>query len=152
MNTPVKLEPVTLTVDLNCPVEHAFDTYSGKMGAWWPLDSHAVETDKATNCIIETREGGRIYEVTSEGKEHLWGTVLECRRPDLLIHSWHPGGDPEKPTRVQIRFEPVGKGCRLSLTHEGFEILGERGPSVRDNYGPGWQHVIGACFKGLADD
>ena len=66
MNSPVKLEPVTLTLDLTCSVEHAFDTYTKHMGDWWPLDSHAVETDKATHCVLETREGGRIYEVTSD--------------------------------------------------------------------------------------
>lgn len=151
MNDHVKLEPVTLDLDLNCSIEHAFDTYTTRMTEWWPLDTHAVETDKATTCVFETRKGGRIYEVTSEGAEHLWGTVLDCERPTLLVHSWHPGGDPEKPTKVQIRFETAGNGCRLTLVHEGFEVLGERGPAVRDNYVPGWQHVIGECFMGLAD-
>lgn len=151
MKTRSKLEPVTLSIDLDCSVEHAFDTYTGRMESWWPLDSHAVETDKVQRCVFEPREGGRIYEVTSEGKEHLWGTVLTCERPTLLVYSWHPGGDPEKPTKVQIRFEPGNDGCTLSLIHEGFEILGERGPKARDGYGPGWQYVIGKCFKGLAE-
>lgn len=151
MNVPVKLEPVSLTLDLVCSVEHAFDTYTDRMSEWWPLGSHAVETDKATKCVVETRRGGRIYEVTSEGKEHLWGTVLECERPGLLRHSWHPGGDPEKPTTVEIRFESSGDGCRMSLVHDGFEILGERGPLVRDQYVPGWNFVAGECFRRLAD-
>lgn len=151
MKTTSKLEPVILTLDLACSVEHAFDTWTARMGQWWPLDSHAVETDKATRCVVEPHKGGRIYEITSEGKEHLWGTVLECQRPGLLHHTWHPGGDPEKPTNVLIRFEPNGDGCRLTLVHEGFEILGERGPLVRDNYVPGWQFVAGECFKGLVD-
>lgn len=151
MSSHTKPEPVKLTLSLNCTIEHAFDTYTVKMGGWWPLDSHAVETDKATTCIMEAREGGRIYEITSEGKEHLWGTVLEYQRPTLLAHTWHPGGDPNRSTTVQVRFESDDNGCQLSLLHEGFEVLGERGPAVRESYVPGWQYVIGECFRGLAD-
>lgn len=150
MNAVTKLEPVVLTLDLKCTAQHAFEAYTGDMGKWWPLDTHAVETDKATTCIFETREGGRIYEVTSEGTEHLWGTVLECTRPDRIAHTWHPGGDPEKSTRVQIQFESNDDGCRLTLVHEGFEVLGERGPDVRNNYVPGWTFVIGERFKAFA--
>lgn len=151
MNQPTRLEPVTLSLDLDCTVEHAFDTYTANMGDWWPLDTHAVETDKATTCTLEAHEGGRIYEVTSEGKEHLWGTVVECIRPRLLAHTWHPGGDPEKTTNVRIQFESHGDGCRITLVHEGFEVLGERGPVVRDNYVPGWAFVIGERFKAGAE-
>ncbi len=151
MNTQTRLEPVTLTLDLDCSVEHAFDTWTRNMSAWWPFDTHAVEPDKATRCVVEEHEGGRIYEITSEGTEHLWGTVLECRRPDLLVHSWHPGGDPKKATQITLRFEAAGDRCRFQLIHEGFEVLGDRGPAVRESYGPGWRHVAGECFKGLAD-
>lgn len=151
MSHHTKLEPVKLSIDLACSPDHAFDTYTAQMGAWWPLDTHAVETDKATTCILEPRESGRIYEVTSEGTEHLWGTVLECVRPGLLVHTWHPGGDPEKSTKVQIRFESHGDGCRMTLVHEGFEVLGERGPIVRDNYVPGWKFVMGEHFKARAE-
>lgn len=151
MNQHTKLEPVKLSIKLACSPEHAFDTYTTHMGAWWPLDTHAVETDKTDTCTFEARKGGRIYEITSEGKEHLWGTVLECTRPGSLAHTWHPGGDPEKSTKVQIRFESSSDGCRLTLMHEGFEVLGERGPAVRDNYVPGWQFVVGECFKSAAE-
>lgn len=151
MSQKTRLEPVVLTIELTCSVEHAFDTYTDNMSAWWPLGSHAVETDKATSCVFEAHEGGRIFEVTSEETQHQWGTVLECNRPRLLRHTWHPGGDPEKPTTVELQFESVGKGSRLTLTHEGFEILGERGPAVRESYVPGWQFVVGERFKTCAE-
>jgi uncharacterized protein YndB with AHSA1/START domain len=151
MSQQTRLEPVVVTIDLSCSVEHAFDTYTDNMAAWWPLDSHAVETDKATFCVFEAHEGGSIYEVTSEGKQQLWGTVLDCTRPHLLRHTWHPGGDPQKPTTVALQFATVGTGSRLTLTHEGFEILGERGPAVREGYGPGWQFVAGERFKSCAE-
>lgn len=77
--------------------------------------------------------------------------VQECNGPRLLVYSRHPGGSPEIATRVHILFESNGDGCRMTLVHEGFEVLGERGPIVRDNYVPGWKFVFGECFKARAE-
>jgi hypothetical protein len=35
------IEPLRLSVQLDCPVAHAFDVWTAKIAMWWPAD-HTV--------------------------------------------------------------------------------------------------------------
>jgi len=53
---------------------------------------------------------------------------------------------------VEVSFEMTPKGCRVTLTHSGWEALEENGGGMRDGYNSGWVHVfeelyVGACQK-----
>ena len=63
---------------VDAPVEHAFRVFTERLGEWWPVKTHSVAQENAETVVLERREGGRFYERTRDGNEHLWGTVTDA--------------------------------------------------------------------------
>jgi hypothetical protein len=74
--------PLRISFEVACPAEHAFAVWTSRIGTWWPPD-HTVSGEADLTVVLEGVVGGRIFERTSEGVEHDWGTVTiwERRRP-----------------------------------------------------------------------
>lgn len=141
--TPDRIAPIRKSIAVRWPPEEAFRRFTGRIGEWWPLETHSVSGSAAASCAIEPRLGGRIVETAPDGTEHLWGTVTAWEPPDRLAFTWHPGRTADTRQEVEITFLPVGNGARVSLVHFGWERLGERAAEVRRNYEGGWGIVLG---------
>ncbi len=125
------------------PVEDAFRLYTEGIATWWPLRTHSVAGEDAETCVLEPRGGGRLYERTSAGEEHEWGTVLVWDPPHRLVHTWHPGRGEDSGQEIELRFASDGAGTRVELVHTGWEKLGDRMAEVMANYRTGWDFVLG---------
>ena len=64
--------PLRISFEVACPAEHAFSTWTSRIGAWWPSD-HTVSGDPGLAVFLEGGVGGRIYERTANGVEYDWG-------------------------------------------------------------------------------
>ena len=49
---------------------------------------------------------------------------------------------------VDVQFEPIDTGTRVTLTHSNWEVLGDTAQAMRDGYDQGWVHVFETCFGG----
>jgi uncharacterized protein YndB with AHSA1/START domain len=72
------------------PVEEAFELFTTDIATWWPVKTHSVAEENAETVILEPQEGGRFYERTRDGDEHLWGTVTVWEPPSKLAFTWQP--------------------------------------------------------------
>lgn len=77
------IEPLNLTFEVACSAEHAFATWTARIGSWWPAD-HTVSGERCLDVILEPGIGGRIYERTQSGEEHQWGEVTVWEPPARL--------------------------------------------------------------------
>lgn len=138
------IEPVrkTRTIPLD-PVE-AFDLFTTRMGAWWPLAAFSIAEHHATGVRFEARIGGRVVELTEDGTEHSWADVIAWGPPHRFVLAWHPSGDPEVATILEVRFGAApGGGTQVDLEHRGWEEFGaEHGNEVRAGYQSGWDLVL----------
>jgi uncharacterized protein YndB with AHSA1/START domain len=134
---------ITKSVHVSAPPEHAFRVFTEGIHTWWPLRTHAVDPESADTVVLEGREGGRLFERTAKGEEHVWGTVVSWEPPRRLGYSWHPGRDAETAQEVELTFTPDGEGTRVDLRHWGWEKLGDRMEETVANYNEGWDAVIG---------
>ena len=131
----------SLTVD--APVERAFEVFTERIGTWWPFDTHSIGQARTHDAVLESREGGALYEVMDGGETAPWATVLTWEPPHRLVLSWHV--NPEVPaTEVEVRFEPDGDGTRVELEHRGWEKCG---PEDRSSYDTGWGVVLGKLVE-----
>jgi uncharacterized protein YndB with AHSA1/START domain len=144
------LEPIILSIDLDTTPAEAYRRFTEGFGDWWPVLTHSLSRDASTRCALEARPGGRLYEVAPDGVEHLWGRVAEASTGSRLRFSWYPGREADSAQWVEVAFERAGQGCRATLTHGGWESLGEIAPLLRREYVPGWQHVFGELFARFA--
>jgi uncharacterized protein YndB with AHSA1/START domain len=134
------LAEIRKTVVLDAPLARAFEVWTRHVGRWWPLARHSVGGADATGCFIEPGVGGRLYETTRAGDEHLWGRVAVWEPPRRLAYSWHPQVDLSERTMVLIMFTPLAPDrTRLSLTHSGWQPGQEE---RRSTYHAGWDSVL----------
>ena len=108
-------EPLRITFDVACSVEHAFAVWTSGIDAWWPRD-HTVTAEPGLVVVLQGGVGGRIYERTADGAEHDWGEVTAWDPPMLLGYQWHLGQDPADATEVEVRFVPLGEPQRGSMS------------------------------------
>ncbi len=118
---------------------HAFDTWTRRMGTWWPA-AKTVSGDPAS-LRIEPDVGGRVVEVDRDGIEHVWGQVLHWDRPSRLAFTWHLFFDPSEATRVDLSFEPQDGGTVVRLSQQGFARLGPAAEARRANTVVAWGHL-----------
>jgi len=143
MQEAMTIPAVRKSILVDAPVEQAFRVFTEGIATWWPLRTHSVAEERAETAVFEGGVGGRLYERTSDGKEHEWGRVLEWDPPRRIVYAWYPGRGDETSQEVEMHFTPTGEGTRVDLEHRGWERLGERGPEQRSNYDTGWDYVLG---------
>jgi uncharacterized protein YndB with AHSA1/START domain len=136
------VEPIRLTFDVACPVEHAFDVWTAGIAGWWPAD-HTVSAEPDLTVVLERRSGGRIFERTSSGAEHDWGRVTVWEPPSRLGYTWHLNRDASDATDVEIRFiSRDATTTQVEIEHRGWERLGAEGESWRDRNRGGWATLL----------
>ena len=139
------------TIEVAAAPDRAFSLFTEGMAGWWPMRTHSVGEDRAETVVFEPGVGGRIYERTLDGDEHVWGTVTAWEPPGRVVFTWHPGRGPDTEQDVEVRFEASGTGTRVELVHTGWERLGDRAAAVRENYDGGWDLVVGERFAAAAN-
>jgi uncharacterized protein YndB with AHSA1/START domain len=130
------------SVAVSAPIERAFRVFTEEMGTWWPLRTHAVDTESSDTVIMEGRVGGRLFERTPSGDEHVWGTVSAWEPPRRVTYSWHPGRGEETAQQVEVTFTAEGDATRVDVAHWGWEKLADRLEETIASYDDGWDLVI----------
>ncbi|KMW60360.1 Glyoxalase/Bleomycin resistance protein/dioxygenase domain [Candidatus Rhodobacter oscarellae] len=145
-------EPVTKTVTVPLTPERAFRLFTEEMASWWPLDRHAVSAEDggAKDVTVPAEIGAQIFETTPSGKKVPWGRVTEHRPGHRFATSWHPGRPEAEATQVEVTFDAVADGTRVTLVHSGWQALGAQQTSLRDQYQNGWDTVFVQLFAAQA--
>lgn len=151
----VEISPIVKTIDVRRSARDAFRLFTEEITAWWPIESHSraksAAGEKTERVTIEPRVGGRVYETLNDGRELDWGEVTAYEPGDVFAMEWRMGRTPEEATQVTVHFETLDEeSCRVSLTHENWERLGEEAESQRDGYNNGWVAVFEEGFGGFA--
>ncbi len=136
------IEPIRLAFEVDCPPDHAFETWTGRIDQWWPAD-HTVSAEDGLTVVLEPMQGGRIFERTPSGVEHDWGEVTVWEPPVRFAYLWHLRRDRADATDVEIRFVDLENGTtRVEIEHAGWERLGAEGESWRDRNHGGWATLL----------
>ena len=149
----VEIAPVVMTIDVKRTPADAFRIFTEELSAWWPLDTHALAPEnntKATHVAVEPRVGGRVIEHTADGREFHWGDVLAYEPGQRFAMTWQLGRPRDTSGEVEVTFEPIDGGCRVTLVHSGWERMGEKGRDMREGYNNGWAVVFGQKFADYA--
>lgn len=139
---------VDVTVDAS--IERTFATFTERTHEWWP-SMYRLGGAERTHLQIEAVEGGRWFEVGTDGSTCDWGRVLAWEPPRRVALGWQitpsfgPESDPDRASRIDVRLVPEGvERTRVTLVHSGFERHGEGWELVRqgvDGNG-GWPGIL----------
>ncbi|MEZ5912605.1 MAG: SRPBCC domain-containing protein [Paracoccaceae bacterium] len=148
--------PIVKTITVACNAAQAFEIFVARISVWWPLDRHAASAaaGKAALAVtIEPQVGGKVYETMWDGAIDHWGEVLAYEPPRHFAMTWHPGNNKDHPTRVAVLFEDMPDGgCRVTLTHSGWEAWADRADAMRENYNNGWDAVLARFIAAAGRD
>lgn len=145
MATKTRIAPVEKTVIVASTPGRAFERFTAGMDTWWPGHRHSVSAGQGLTpqkLVFEAREGGAVFEITPDGTRVDWGVVTAWEPGRRFEMTWHPGESGEVTTLVEVRFDEVDEGCRVTLVHSGWDALGEAGMSRRGGYDGGWVGVL----------
>jgi uncharacterized protein YndB with AHSA1/START domain len=141
-------EPVaTAAVEVPCAPETAFDVFTRDIGAWWKRDTrYWNDAARGLELRFEPQPGGRLIEVhdreTGEGFEI--GHVLAWEPGKRLVFTWRQDDwSSSESTVVEVRFEAVSGGTRVTVEHGGWEGVGSVAPGLAEGYGQGWAELLG---------
>lgn len=141
----MSIPPIVKTIRVGLAPASAFELFTARMGDWWPVASHSVSSGQGapSKSLAMTCElGGEIVEIAADGSVHHWGRIDEWTPGEAVAMTWHPGRTDGAMTRVRVAFTPDGDGTVVTLTHSGWEALGDEGAKTRDGYDGGWVGVL----------
>lgn len=143
---PLAADAVATEVTVKAPIERAFDVFTNRMDTWWPAAHHLVEGE-LERMVVETRPGGRIYDVATNGNECCWAHVLAYEPPERFVFSWDIGLDwtlePDAAKRSEVHVSFIADGpdrTRVVLEHRELHRHGDGWERMRDSVGSddGW--------------
>ena len=139
---------VTKTLTIEVPQERAFEVFTAGFDSWWPRTHHTGAGD-LVQAVMEPREGGRWYAISTVGEEE-WGRVLVWDPPHRVVLDWQINADfvsdPGMHTEVEARFHAEGPNrTRLEFQHRDLDRFGERAAHMRDVFDSdgGWTGILG---------
>ena len=100
----------------------AFEVFTREIGLWWRSDSGSGLRF----------EGGRLLDGSREV-----GRVVEWKPGEWLVFGWDYG------TEVEVRFEGVAGGTRVSLEHRGWEKVPANHPARHGYTGSAFTGMLG---------
>ncbi len=136
-------ETIHKEVFVDASPETAFRVFTERIADWWPLAKYGCFLTDADRVDFEDRDGWRLTERATDGREADWGEVLEYEFASRLRMTWHPG-QPEDatPTEIEVTFVADGDGTLVVLEHRGWEKLSGKERKVRTGYDEGWTEVL----------
>lgn len=146
MTTAVKIAPVRKSIRVNVNADRAFDIFTSGIGRWWPHD-HGIGK-KPFTPVIETRFGGRWYELAEDGTQTNIGKIVAWEPPTRFVVTWDINSqwkpDTTVSSEVEIKFIPDGANAtRVELEHRKFEQMGtEPGEAMRKSVDGGWPAML----------
>lgn len=134
------MTPVRHSVQVRCPVPHAFAVFTERVDDWWP-PSHRRAGGR---IVLRAGPAGRLVERGADGSERVLGTTAAWSPPHRVAFDWHLGATAETATRVTISFSAAGGGTRVEVLHvEGPRPLPDWA-STAAIFTRAWSHVLAA--------
>lgn len=128
--------PTVLHVDVTVevPVDHAFRVFTERFDEIKPREHNLLQVP-IERTVLETRVGGTVYDVGTDGSVCTWARVLAYEPPHRLVISWDISPqwrvepDPSRTSEVEIRFiAETADRTRVELEHRNL-----------DRHGQGWE-------------
>ena len=155
MTLTITIAPVRKSIRVNASQDHAFEVFTSGLGRWWPRD-HGIGKTPRQGAVMETRLGGRWYELAEDGTQTTVGKIIAWEPPQRFVMTWDINSrwqpDSSVSSEVEVNFIAEGANTtRVELEHRKFEQMGaEPGEKMRKDVNGGWPGLL-ERFKSEAE-
>lgn len=134
-----------VSVDVSLDPTAAFEVFTAEIDRWWrPGAQNWNNRFRAVGIRIEPGLGGRWLEVQADPPELFrCGTMTVWEPPARFAFLYEDVGHDIDGTQVEVRFEAIEDGTRVTLEHSGWEKI-DRGLAARKQElkKSGWGHIL----------
>ena len=147
MNQTITIAPVRKTIRVNASAARAFEVFTAGLGKWWPRD-HGIGKQPIIDRVMETRLGGKWYELSEDGSRADVGEIIVWEPPQRFVMTWDINSqwkpDTTVGSEVEVRFIAESPGVtRVEVEHRRFEQMGaEPGAKMRRDVDGGWPKIL----------
>jgi uncharacterized protein YndB with AHSA1/START domain len=117
---------VVVALRIAAPPERVFEAFTTQIAAWWRPNPLFAFTPRSPGVMaFEEGEGGRrLVERLASGKVFEVGKVRVWEPGEKLVVGWRQAAfTPDMDTEVEVRFEPVDDGTRVTVEHRGWDSV-----------------------------
>jgi uncharacterized protein YndB with AHSA1/START domain len=147
MTQTITIAPVQKTIRVNASAARAFEVFTAGLGKWWPRN-HCIGNGPMKEAVMETRLGGKWYEVGQDGSRADVGKIIVWEPPQRFVMTWDINSqwkpDTTVGSEVEVRFIAESAGVtRVEVEHRRFEQMGaEPGAKMRRDVDGGWPKIL----------
>jgi uncharacterized protein YndB with AHSA1/START domain len=110
------------------PPDRAFAVFTQEIAAWWRPSPLFAVTPRSTGVMAIEPPGdggpGRIVERLANGKVFVIGEITSWEPGRRLAFGWRQASfAPDQHTRVEVCFEAVDDGTRVTVEHIGWDSV-----------------------------
>jgi uncharacterized protein YndB with AHSA1/START domain len=105
--------------------DDAFAVFTDEIDLWWRRSVRfRIGGNQASElCFVRDGQERRLVEHYANGT-HVIGRVLAWEPGKRVVFEWRLRNfAPDEVTEVEVRFEPLGEGTRVTLEHRGWERI-----------------------------
>lgn len=138
-------DTVTTTIEVAVDPATAFAIFTEEIDRWWrPGAINWNHSERAIGVRIEPGVGGRWLELEAGADDGFeCGRITVWEPGSRLVFGYRDAGHTIDGTEVEVRFEPVDGGTRVTLEHRGWEAVSANMRSVRRNgKRAGWANIM----------
>ena len=147
MTLQITIAPVRKSIRVKASQAHAFEVFTSGIARWRPR-THSIGDTPVKAVVMETRLGGRWYQLCEDGSQATVGKILRWEPPHRFVVSWDINSqwkaDTTVSSEVEVRFVANGPDATLvELEHRKFEQMGaEAGEKMRSDVDGGWPRML----------
>jgi uncharacterized protein YndB with AHSA1/START domain len=139
-------EAITASVEVGVDPETAFRIFTEEIDRWWrPGPINWYDGQRAIGTRIEPGVGGRWIEIYDESSDDVLeiGRVTAREPGRRLVMLYRDGGHALDGTEIEIRFDSIEGGSRVTLEHRGWERI-DPDVATRSRYNKrsGWANIL----------
>lgn len=113
---------IVVALRIDAPPEVVFDAFVDDIALWWRPNGLFAFTPRSPGVMAF--EGGRLVERLLGGKVFEVGRVSVWERGARLVFGWRQATfTPDMNTEVEVRFDAVGDGTRVTVEHRGWDSV-----------------------------
>ncbi len=113
---------ILVALRIAAPPEAVFDAFVDDIALWWRPNPLFSFTPRSPGVMAF--EDGRLVERLASGKVFEVGQVRVWERGARLVFGWRQASfAADQDTEVEVRFEPVEEGTRVTVEHRGWDSV-----------------------------
>lgn len=119
------MSAVIVSLRVEATPEEAFDVFTQEIGAWWKPNGLFQLTPRGDGVLsFEPGENGRLITRLPNGHVFEIGRITAWAPGERLAFTWRQATfSAEQQTTVEVRFEPVDGGTRVTVEHRGWDAI-----------------------------